>query len=93
MDARVYYHNLFLYVDKWKSERFLQEFERPRARDPLSPNLFVVGMEVFSILVDKVAQESFPMGYKIVNREGEEVQITHLLFANDKLVFCKDSKE
>ena len=49
-------------------------------------------MEVFSIMVDKAAQ-GLLLGYKIVNREGEEVQITYLLFANDTLVFYKDSKD
>ena len=44
-------------------------------------------------MVDKAAQEGFLSGYKIVNREGEEVQNTHLLFADDTLVFCKDSKD
>ena len=44
-------------------------------------------------MVDKAAQEGFLSGYKIVNREAEEVQITHLLFAYDTLVFCKDSKD
>ena len=64
-----------------------------RQGDPLSPYPFVLDMEVFSIMMDKAAQEGLMSGYKIVNREGEEVQITHLLFANDALVFCKDSKD
>ena len=50
-------------------------------------------MEVFSIMVDKAAQEGLLLGYKIVNREGEEVQITHLLFADDTVIFNKDSKD
>ena len=64
-----------------------------RQGDPLSPYPFVLDMEVFSIMMDKAAQEGLMSGYKIVNREGEEVQITHLLFADDTLVFCKDSKD
>ena len=64
-----------------------------RQGDPLSPYLFVLGVEVFFIMVDKAAQEGLLLGYKIVNREGEKVQITHLLFADETLVFCKDSKD
>ena len=45
------------------------------------------------MMVDKAAQEGLLLGYKIVNREGEEVQITYLLFVDDTLVFCKDSKD
>ena len=64
-----------------------------RQGDPLSMYLFVLGQEVFSIFVDKALQEGFLSGFKIVNREGEEVQITHFLFADDTLVFCKDSND
>ena len=32
-------------------------------------------------------------GFKIANRLGEELQITHLLFADDTLVFYNDSRD
>ena len=64
-----------------------------RLGDPLSPYLFVIGMEVFSILVDKAAFGGFLSGFKLVNRDGEELQITHLLYADDTLVFCSDSMD
>ena len=48
-------------------------------------------MEAFSILIDKAASEGFLSGYKISNRSGDVVHITHLLFADDTLVFCKAS--
>ena len=46
-----------------------------RQGDPLSPDLFIIGMEVISILVDKVASGGFLSGFKIANRLGEELQI------------------
>ena len=64
-----------------------------RQGDPLSLYLFVLGMEVFSILVDKAAIESLISGYKFMDRSEEDVQITHLLFADDTLVFCRDTRE
>ena len=64
-----------------------------RQGDPLSPYLFVIGMEVFSNLVDKAASGGFLTGFNIANRQGEEEQITHLLFADDTLVFCNETKE
>ena len=50
-------------------------------------------MEVFSILMEKAASEGFLQGHKFVNRSGDELQINHLLFSNDTLVFCKDSRD
>ena len=73
--------------------RFFKSSRRLRQGDLLSPYLFVLGMEVFPILVDKVAAKGFSSGYKIANINGEEVHITHLLFANDTLVFCEDTKD
>ena len=64
-----------------------------RQGDSLSSYLFVLGMKVFSILMEKVTLESFLQGHKFVNRSGDELQINHLLFANDTLVFYKDSKD
>ena len=64
-----------------------------RQGDPLSPYLFVLGMEVFSILINKVASVGFLSGFNLKGRTGEEVQVTHLLFVDDTLVFCKDSRE
>ena len=64
-----------------------------RQGDPLSPYLFVLGMEVFSILIDQTANGGFLSGFNLIGRTGEEVQVTHLLFADDTLVFCKDSRE
>ena len=53
----------------------------------------MIGMEVFSILVDKAALGGFLSGFNLVSRGGEEMQLTHLLFADDNLVFCSDSRD
>ena len=41
-----------------------------RQGDPISLYLFVIGMEVFSILVDKVASRGFLSGFNLVSRGG-----------------------
>ena len=48
---------------------------------------------MFTILIDKAASGGFLSGFNLIGRTGEEVQVTHLLFVDDTLVFCKDSRE
>ena len=63
-----------------------------RQGDPLSPYLFVLGMKVFSLLIDKAKMGGFLTDYNIKGRNGVAMNISHLLFADDILVFCKDSE-
>ena len=72
---------------------FLRSSRGLRQGDPLSPYLFVLGMEAFSVLIERVVSEGFLAGYKITNRNREEEKIIHLLFADDMLVFCRDLRE
>ena len=44
-----------------------------RQGDPLFPYLFIIGMDVFSILMDKAAFGGFLSGFKIMDRLGEEL--------------------
>ena len=60
---------------------------------PLSPYLFVLGMEALSILINKMVEGGFLSGYKLRDRGGNEVQVSHLLFADDTQVFCEDSRD
>ena len=64
-----------------------------RQGDPLSPYLFVLGMEVFSLLIDKVVSGGFLTSYTLKGRNGEVVTVSHMLFVDDTLVFYKDSKD
>ena len=68
---------------------FFRSLKGLRQGDPLSPYLFVLVMEVFSILINKAVEGGFFSGYKLRDRGGNEVQVSHLLFADDTLVFCE----
>lgn len=57
--------------------------------DPLSLNLFVTSMEVFSILIEKVVNG----GYSLRGRHGATFRFSHLIFIDDNLVMCKESVE
>ena len=73
--------------------RFFRSSKGLRQGDPLSPYLFVLIMEVFSILIEKATIEGFLTGYRFAKRNGETMHITYLLFADETLVFCNDSEE
>ena len=45
------------------------------------------------MLIEKDVSRGFLTGFKVLGGEGEEMQISHLLFENDTLVFCKDEKD
>ena len=50
-------------------------------------------MEALSLIIDKAAKGGYISEYIFKVRDNTVKQITHLLFANDTLVFCKDSEE
>lgn len=54
---------------------------------PLSPFLFLVVAKAFSMLLEKAFQGGLMEGFK-VGQNG--VVISHLQFANDTFVLCKD---
>ena len=57
------------------------------------PIFFVLGIEVYSILIDKATRGGYLASYNFRNIFGDVANISHLLFADDSLVFYKDSKD
>lgn len=50
-------------------------------------------MKAFSKLIAKAEEGGFIRGVKLEGRGGEGVQVSHLLFANDTLLFCEDDED
>ena len=45
-------------------------------------------MEVLSRLIDRVMEGNFLFGYKVSGRGEEGLVLTHMLYADDTLIFC-----
>ena len=68
---------------------FFQSSRDLRQGDPLSPFLFVIAMEALSCLLKKAKVGGFLLGWRVSGRNGDGVDISHLLFVDDTLVLCK----
>ena len=60
-----------------------------RQEDPLSPFLFVLITEVFSRMIHKAKVSGL---IDVVNVGNEEVEVTHLQFADDTLIFAQQRR-
>jgi hypothetical protein len=56
--------------------------------DPLSPMLFDVMMEGLSCMIDRAVQSGLLSGFSMGNLDHQQLVISHLLFADDTLIFC-----
>jgi hypothetical protein len=59
-----------------------------RQGDPLSPLLFVIVMEALSQLFSITVQRGFLFGFSVGSGNNGVINISHMLFADDTLVFC-----
>ena len=50
-------------------------------------------MEAFSRLIAKAEKRGVIWGFKLEGREGKGTQVSHLLFVDDTLLFCKDNED
>uniref|UniRef100_A0A0V0GTN2 Putative ovule protein n=1 Tax=Solanum chacoense TaxID=4108 RepID=A0A0V0GTN2_SOLCH len=60
-----------------------------RQGDPLSPFLFILAMEGMSSLINTAKAKDWIRGFQVQNRASNNLEITHLQYADDTLVFCE----
>ena len=72
---------------------FFQNSRGLRQGDPFSPYLFVIGMEAFSRLLNRAVDGNYLSESKIADRDGVGTIISHLLYADDTLLFCGANKD
>ncbi|RVW15175.1 LINE-1 reverse transcriptase-like [Vitis vinifera] len=64
-----------------------------RQGDPLSPYLFVMGMEILDVLIRRAVEGGYLSGCNIRGGSRTSLHISHLFFADDTIVFCEASKD
>ena len=72
---------------------FFQSSRDLRQGDPISPYLFMIGMEALSLLIQHAVDGNYLSGSKVAIREGEGEVISHLFYADDTLLFCEPNKD
>ena len=55
--------------------------------------LFLVMMEVFSKMMQRVEGAGLLRGFRADGRRGGRVCVSHLLFVNDTIMFCDADEE
>ena len=67
---------------------FFRSSRSLRQGDPLSPYLFMIGIEALSYLIGRAIEGGFLSSCSIYGRNGEGMVISHLLYADDTILFC-----
>ena len=83
----------FLVLVNGVSAGFFSSSKGLRQGDPLSPYLFVMGMEVLSVLIGRAVEGGFISRCNIKQGSGPAANISHLLFADETIVFCEAKKD
>lgn len=71
---------------------FFSSQRRLRQGDPLSPFLFIIAMESLNDMMKTAQSNSWITGFRVDSRAGNNLEIAHLQYADDTLVFCRANR-
>ncbi|KAJ9698913.1 hypothetical protein PVL29_007804 [Vitis rotundifolia] len=74
-------------------EGFFSSTKGLRQGDPISPYLFLLGMGVLSAMLRRAVGGGFISGCKLRGEGRMDLNVSHLLFADDTIIFCEAKKE
>lgn len=72
---------------------FFQSSRGLRQGDLLFPYLFVLVMEALSQLLVKAREGDFIFGFLMSGRGSRLIEVTHLLNADNTIIFCEENEE
>ena len=84
----VYLRFVFSILINGTSHGFFGSSRGLQQGDPLSPLLFVLVMEAVGRMLDKAVHEGRLSGFNVGASAGRSLIVSHLLFADDTLIFC-----
>jgi hypothetical protein len=64
-----------------------------RQGESLSPLMFVLVMEALSRLMDRAVDRGYLEGFSVDNSNAAGLKVSHMLFADDTLVFCGATRD
>ena len=72
---------------------FFRSSKGLRQGDPLSPYLYMIGMEALSGMLKSAVEGNFISGCRFGGRDGRELVISHLLYVDDTVLFYEANSE
>uniref|UniRef100_A0A0V0IY30 Putative ovule protein n=1 Tax=Solanum chacoense TaxID=4108 RepID=A0A0V0IY30_SOLCH len=64
-----------------------------RQGDPMSPFLFILAMEGLNSMVKVAITNGWIRGFEVAKNNNQRMEITHLQYADDTLIFCGEEEE
>ncbi|XP_042969089.1 uncharacterized protein LOC122301772 [Carya illinoinensis] len=74
-------------------EGFFNSCRGLRQGDPISPLLFILVMDVLIRMLRRAVEGGFLSGFTVGGSTHASLTVSHLLFANDTLIFCDPDQE